>query len=702
MNIGFPGEGFPYTNFHDMNLDWMIKIAKDFLDQYTHIQEVIAQGLIDLQDKTDTGLEALQTKYETLEGLLDAWYTEHSEDIADQLAGALADLNSWYDTHQGFLDGYVDSAIAEFNTAAETKAADTIASIPDDYTDLSNTVLDYSTAVCEFLRKDITIDTNGITGYIHGTDVVLEGTATANTGIQVINSIIDPELFRLNSFKGKKLFLKLKNVDSNEHIEFTIAYKATSGSTWTELLRVDSRDLLTHEYMGSFTMPSSFYQFMFSVTLYNTWVYNSNFVMSLQNADIMYTLSDDSDARLNREDIIRLENKMDETDYYYTKYTANEDGAITQDGLTITKNGSEIIFTGGNPSANGAFNIIQSSTAFKPNEDFYIHFDTDNNRLYLQVSAVLVYGGTPVNLLTANESGVYKVTAPASFELITVYITYLSLGTYNNNMVNVIVSNYNSESRRIFRTSQFSNSIIATVKEAQKYYGSIVLLDSGSYDMVDDFVNYYGETFFENYTPLTIDGYGLVITNGMTLRGQSDTVIVCDPADYITESNKIYLNFSPFMMGGDDCTIESVTIDCANTKYCIHDDWGTKADKYRHIIRNCKLSHLGSGLRCIGGGFTKASECIIEGCYLYSALQPFPVHYHNNGSSTSKSSLYMTNNYFLNGGLGLANYGPSTVKSVAFVSGNSYENDPVIEYLDPDTYPNENMECVKWNNEKRN
>ena len=122
MNIGFPGEGFPYVNFHDMNLDWMIKIAKDFLDQYTHIQDIIAQGLDDLQEKTDTGLADLQTKYETLEGLLDAWYNEHSEDIAGQLADALDDLQT-----------AIATGLEEFTVQATSRAAAAIESIPDDY-----------------------------------------------------------------------------------------------------------------------------------------------------------------------------------------------------------------------------------------------------------------------------------------------------------------------------------------------------------------------------------------------------------------------------------------------------------------------------------------------------------------------------------------------------------------------------------------
>ena len=59
MNNGAFGENFPYSNFHDLNMDWIIKIAKDFLDQYTHIQEIIEQGKTDIQNLTEQGIESI-------------------------------------------------------------------------------------------------------------------------------------------------------------------------------------------------------------------------------------------------------------------------------------------------------------------------------------------------------------------------------------------------------------------------------------------------------------------------------------------------------------------------------------------------------------------------------------------------------------------------------------------------------------------
>lgn len=121
------GENFPYVNFHDMNLDWLIKIAKDFLDQYTHLQETIEQGESDISELAQNELAALQDKYDALEELLNYWYTEHSDDIADALADALEDISDAVTSAESDIDTYVAQVIAD---------------IPADYSDLSASVSD--------------------------------------------------------------------------------------------------------------------------------------------------------------------------------------------------------------------------------------------------------------------------------------------------------------------------------------------------------------------------------------------------------------------------------------------------------------------------------------------------------------------------------------------------------------------------------
>lgn len=49
-NIGAFGENFPYTNFHDINLDWIInnvKEMKDFFD--TQLESLIEQKIQEIE-----------------------------------------------------------------------------------------------------------------------------------------------------------------------------------------------------------------------------------------------------------------------------------------------------------------------------------------------------------------------------------------------------------------------------------------------------------------------------------------------------------------------------------------------------------------------------------------------------------------------------------------------------------------------------
>lgn len=157
MNGPF-GNGFPYTNFHELNMDWIIRIAKDFLDQYTHIQDIITAGETSLDEHTAAGLESLQAEKERLEGLLDAWYTEHSEDIAGELT----------------------SAVADFRTAAEAIGAEVIASIPADYTALSNSFTLFKETVSQQ-------DLNGYNFY-QGIDFIQGKAIMVSNGNQATNS----------------------------------------------------------------------------------------------------------------------------------------------------------------------------------------------------------------------------------------------------------------------------------------------------------------------------------------------------------------------------------------------------------------------------------------------------------------------------------------------------------------------------------
>ncbi len=118
-----PGERFPYANFHSMNQDWIIKVVKDFQDQYTHLQEMISAGELSISSLTAQKIVELNNRATEIENLLNTWYSTHSHDIEIQLT----------------------TAINTFQTRAQQIAEQVAQTIPADYTTLSNTVLQLNT-----------------------------------------------------------------------------------------------------------------------------------------------------------------------------------------------------------------------------------------------------------------------------------------------------------------------------------------------------------------------------------------------------------------------------------------------------------------------------------------------------------------------------------------------------------------------------
>lgn len=374
--------------------------------------------------------------------------------------------------------------------------------------------------------------------------------------------------------------------------------------------------------------------------------------------------------------------------------TTSESNGIS---ITTTETGFHIA---GTAVRTFAYDLVREYTGFlsifTPNEKYRIEADLPNN-VALQVAYAPTAGISETVLLSVWGSTDTVITMPASTPYtLRVSLVFINGTTYDNDVqVNVHRVGYDG----VYKTSWYNGSLLETVHAAKKQHGSLILLDSGSYDIVAEFIAKYGETFFTNYNKSVADGWGVELTNGIVLRGMSDTVVTCNPGTYQTSTNNIRDYFSPFMYVGD-CTVENIKIIAKNCKYCIHDDWLDKNIKTRHVTENCVLIKDDTYNRCYGSGFTKSSEIIIRNCYFQDNTQA-PVSIHNVISSDAKSKAIIEGCYFENGTIRLGHYGASTEKSTVYIHGNSYKAAPYVVFEDQSSYANENMEYIAWCNEIR-
>lgn len=527
-----------------------------------------------------------------------------------------------------------------------------------------------------------TIDQNGVTGTIAENRVRLSGTPTGNFGITIFT--FKPPFAML---PDSGAFLLDVNGLNNAQIVVMIYYKDTNGTTH-ELYRT------SFSAHGAVNLPTAedMTELTASITVLTGSALDVDFTVRIEN--IINGISAESFLATGLQYDL-LTNSYLSRDYYSANGVSmvKANGTYTLVGTADASNNFSLYDT--------AYDLLK---AFVPGKTYTFHYlNPDNIPLYLQI---LYNTASAYNqpLYSDIESKDADFTIPADATRFFVRLTYID-GTVYNNSIELYITEKNEMSQKAnkyYFTSNYGGSLLQTVTAAKKVRDSIVILDSGTYDIVQEFIDAYGESFFTNYTASQKNGWGLEIGNGMTLRAYTDAVINCDCSAY--DAANVYYYFSPLMLVGD-CTLENLTINATHCKYCVHDDWYVKTVKAKHEYKNCKMYHYGRGVRCIGGGLTNAMEIVIKDCYFEMDHDGTPINYHNCVNADAISRGVISGNYFKTGYVSFTNYGASTKMTQFIVSNNSFApGSPttiVPGFEDQEYYPNVNIEVVQFNNEVR-
>ena len=247
-------------------------------------------------------------------------------------------------------------------------------------------------------------------------------------------------------------------------------------------------------------------------------------------------------------------------------------------------------------------------------------------------------------------------------------------------------------------------SILAALK---KYATDVrVIVESGVYDMVAEYKAYYGADFFAKY-----DGYakhyddlfyaGYYLGDGVELIGQGDVTIQfnynegskdTDSASPVFDAVAQY--FSPINPSQNNIVRNiNVTIGYDySCRYHVHDDFATKAGS--NVFQNMTLRGRSSKFTSFGCGMGTANTYILENICILTG-DGYSISYHNS-SSAGKNKLIIKDCY-CEGNIMARMMGPSIEKTEVLVSGCKAAA-IVLNFVDQENQPNENMELIQWNN----
>lgn len=254
-------------------------------------------------------------------------------------------------------------------------------------------------------------------------------------------------------------------------------------------------------------------------------------------------------------------------------------------------------------------------------------------------------------------------------------------------------------------------SLLRGIYKAEEELDKTVIVASGTYDLEEEFKEYYGNDYFDNFVH-TSDGDGILLKNRVHIIFSSGAKVVFN---YSGPNTAVKQYFSPFNtplanIPSYGFTLENLVLEASNCRYCVHDDRGTMIEPYTNKYINCsmKIDNRNNPVGypvCIGGGLGLNGYVEIKGCKFeslsYGVRSNGIVGYHNCVSANAQSRLVAQGNCCM--GLGTFKfswYGTSTLITEILVSGNSVGS-PIDVMAETEQSTVENINVIQWNNEVR-
>ena len=219
--------------------------------------------------------------------------------------------------------------------------------------------------------------------------------------------------------------------------------------------------------------------------------------------------------------------------------------------------------------------------------------------------------------------------------------------------------------------------------------GRVIYVEDGTYDIIQDYIDMYGATYWDNYVDYDSgEGWGVPVQDCTRLIFSPAARVVCN---YTGANTNVSQYFSAFSLG-TGAYIEGLNLYTRGLRYAIHDDKRTSTVFATNELRSC---YIDSDSRCIGGGMKQDMKYIFRDCTFKSNYAQGDITYHNGGGSIEECAFSCSECYFEHT-LGLINYGTSTKVTQCYVTNNSLGSAIIV--TPPSGSDPENIKLLDWNN----
>ena len=257
-------------------------------------------------------------------------------------------------------------------------------------------------------------------------------------------------------------------------------------------------------------------------------------------------------------------------------------------------------------------------------------------------------------------------------------------------------------------SGQEYTTLKAGIQAAYNDRNAVVYVHPGTYDLISEFAS---EIASGSGTTIV----GNALGKGMRIVFMDGTKVTAlfNSSDYdSTKWEWIYNYFNPFYAGDGDYTLENLTIEAKDCRYCVHDEMGGIGDAIHKYI-NCKMKYKNTHstvkyVQCIGGGLGLHGTIVIDGGFyqsdtdygypgMTSEESQQPISFHNGAASGCESSISIKDVYLADKGyFRFGYYGASTKISKIMICGCS-TGEETVKRAEDATAQVDNFEVIEWN-----
>lgn len=231
-----------------------------------------------------------------------------------------------------------------------------------------------------------------------------------------------------------------------------------------------------------------------------------------------------------------------------------------------------------------------------------------------------------------------------------------------------------------------------------------VYVGAGVYDLIEEFLAYYGADFFTTHASGSLKG--VILKNRVKIVFSSGSLVRCH---YNGDNDSVMIRFSPFNAGPHGFTLTNMKLECSRVRYAVHDEMHVEEDPYRNVYENCDMlidnsnNTAWAGKACIGGGLGIHGDVVVRDSVFNSveSVDRYLVTYHNSEDANhkgAKSNVVVTGCYIGGkNGINASWFGPST-EITKFVLTNNNVGVPTRVHPETSdgTSPVVNVEVLEW------